>query len=352
MLSRPTVIVIGAGASFELGLPVGSELKKSISALLNITFPDGYNQKSGDYQIKELVKDRSIARNENDWNPILHKCWLLRDALPGSLSIDNLMDAHRTDEDITFIGKLAIAKAILAAERKSKLFRDIGDREFTFADVADTWLVPFFQIASEGVARENAASIFENVTFIVFNYDRCVERFLPVALKLYYDLNDSEAAEIAGKVRIVHPYGQVGSISHADSGLDYVPFGSNRYDLSKVAEGIKTFSEGLHNPEQQATITDSIQRAAQVVFLGFAFHPLNMGLMASKSIPAMRKIFGTTVGLSEAAIRAIKASLFTTFHKRDTRMGGIKNALELDELNLEGKTAHVFLTEYFRGIAD
>ena len=351
MLSRPTVIVIGAGASFELGLPVGSDLKKSIAALLDITFPDGYNQKSGDFQIKELVKARSLDRNETDWNPVLHKCWLLRDALPGSLSIDNLMDAHRADEDITFIGKLAIAKAILAAERKSKLFREIGDREFTFADVADTWLVPFFQIASEGVARENAASIFDNVTFIVFNYDRCVERFLPVALKLYYHLNDAEAAEIAEKVRILHPYGQVGSISH-DSGLDYVPFGSDRYDLSKVAESIKTFCEGLHNPEQRATITESIQRAAQVVFLGFAFHPLNMGLMASEPMPAMRKIFGTTVGLSEAAIRAIKSSLFTTFHKRDTRLGGIKNDFELDELNLEGKTAHIFLTEYFRGIAD
>ena len=99
--------------------------------------------------------------------------------MPGSLSIDNLMDAHRTDEDISFIGKLAITKAILAAERKSKLYRKPGEREFTFADIAGTWLMPFFQIASEGV-KENAAQIFENVTFIVFNYDRCIERFLPV----------------------------------------------------------------------------------------------------------------------------------------------------------------------------
>ena len=352
MLSRPTVVVIGAGASFELGLPVGAELKKSIAALLNITFPDGYNQKSGDHQIKELVKARSLESGERDWNPTLHKCWLLRDALPGSLSIDNLMDAHRTDEEITFIGKLAIAKAILAAERKSKLFRDTGEREFTFADVSGTWLVPFFQIASEGVARENADDIFKNVTFLVFNYDRCVERFLPVALKLYYGLSDTEVAAIAGKVRILHPYGQVGSITHDDSGLNYVPFGSDRYDLPKVAEGIRTFSEGLHNPEQQAIITKSIQEASQIVFLGFAFHPLNMGLMASKPMTTMRKIFGTTVGLSEAAIRAVKASLFTTFHKRDTRAGGIRTALELDELNLEGKDAHVFLTEHFRGIAD
>lgn len=352
MLSRPTVIVVGAGASFELGLPVGSGLKESVANLLNITFPDGYTQSSGDHQIKELVQARALNRGERDWNPILHKCWLLRDALPGSLSIDNLIDAHRTDQDVAFIGKLAIAKAILAAERKSKLFRGSGDREFTFADVSGTWLVPFFQIASEGVARENAADIFENVTFIVFNYDRCVERFLPVALKLYYDLNDADAAAIAGKARVLHPYGQVGSITHDGSGLELVPFGSDRYDLPKVAEGIRTFSEGLHNPKQQATITDAIQNALQIVFLGFAFHPLNMGLMATEPKTVMRKIFGTTVGLSEAAIRAVKASLFTAFHKRDSRAGGIRTASELDELNLEGKDAHVFLTEHFRGIAD
>ena len=342
-------MIVGAGASFELGLPVGDDLKKNIADLVNITFPDGYNQKTGDCHIKELVKARSLGRGERDWNPILRKCWLLRDALPGSLSIDNLMDAHRADEDIGFIGKLAITKAILAAERKSKLYRGPGEREFTFADVAGTWLVPFFQIASEGLPKEQANRIFENVTFIVFNYDRCIERFLPVALKLYYDLTDQEAAEISATARILHPYGQVGSITQPTN-LEIVPFGADRYDLSKVAEDIRTFSEGLHDPKQKDAITNSIEEASQLLFLGFAFHPLNMSLLASKAVSGIQKVFATTMGLSEAAVRSVKASLFTTFNKIQSTPAG-NTLFQFEELNLEPKEAHVFLIEQFRGLA-
>lgn len=351
MFSRPTVIIVGAGASYELGLPVGSDLKQTISSLLNITFPDGWNQTTGDHQIKDLVRARSQDRGERDWNPILHKCWLLRDALPGSLSIDNLMDAHRSDEDIAFIGKLAITKAILAAERRSKLFREQGQRELTFSDLDGTWLIPFFQIASEGVAKEDAPKMFENVTFIVFNYDRCIERFLPIALKLYYNLSDQDAAAIASSVKIVHPYGQVGAISRP-SRLELVPFGSDRYDLARVAQGIRTFSEGLHDPDQQTSITTAIEDASQLVFLGFAFHPLNMGLLATPSITSVRKIFATTIGMSEAAVRSVKASLFTAFGKLQATPSTMKQLLELEELNLEAKEAYVFLAEHLRGIAE
>ena len=58
LFTRPTVVVVGAGASFELGTSGWRRSQERIADLLNITFPDGYNQKSGDYQIKELVRAR------------------------------------------------------------------------------------------------------------------------------------------------------------------------------------------------------------------------------------------------------------------------------------------------------
>ena len=44
--------------------------------------------------------------------------------------------------------------------------------------MVDTWLVKFMYMLGRGVPKENVREIFDNVSFIVFNYDRCVEFFL------------------------------------------------------------------------------------------------------------------------------------------------------------------------------
>ena len=43
------VLVLGAGASKEVNLPIGTELKSEIARLLDIRFEFGSRQKSGDY---------------------------------------------------------------------------------------------------------------------------------------------------------------------------------------------------------------------------------------------------------------------------------------------------------------
>ena len=81
-----------------------------------------------------------------------------------------------------------------------------------------------------------------------------------------------------------------------------------------------------------------------------AFHPLNMGLLKASAVTGIQKVFGSTVGLSDAAVRSVKSALFTTFNKIQRTPAG-NNVLEFDELNLEPKEAHVFLVEHFRGLA-
>jgi hypothetical protein len=352
LFTRKTLIVIGAGASFELDLPLGDGLKKSIAGLLNITFPDSWTQTTGDHQIADILRAKAQTEGKRDWNYLLYKCWLIRDALPGSLSIDNLLDAHRSDPDIAFIGKLAIAKAILSAERSSKLFVDHRkDRELSFADVAGTWLIPLFQLMSEGVSKEEAASIFDKMTFVVFNYDRCLERFLPLALRLYYGFAENEALEIAKRAKIIHPYGRVGKET-AEQAFDGLAFGSERYDLKAIAEGINTFSEGVRDKGHAEVLSSAIEEAEQVIFLGFAFHPLNMELLKApdKTITSISKVFGTTFDLSEAAIRSVDALIHYSFNKLKKPTKGNTGLVYFDEVNLESKAASVFLREHFRGL--
>ena len=61
MFRAKTVFVIGAGASVEVGLPMGSELLKQIVKLTDIKF-EYYTHKSGDPAILEALK---IILNEN-----------------------------------------------------------------------------------------------------------------------------------------------------------------------------------------------------------------------------------------------------------------------------------------------
>ena len=64
-----------------------------------------------------------------------------------------------------------------------------------------------------GVPKENVSQIFDNVSFIVFNYDRCIEHFLLFVLQNAYGISDREAGKIlVEKLRIIHPYGVVGDI--------------------------------------------------------------------------------------------------------------------------------------------
>jgi hypothetical protein len=51
-----TVFVIGAGASNEVDLPVGTGLKDEIAGFLNIKFENGLHQISGDQTIWEAVR--------------------------------------------------------------------------------------------------------------------------------------------------------------------------------------------------------------------------------------------------------------------------------------------------------
>lgn len=117
-MNGKTVFIIGAGASKEVNLPTGYELKQTISKLLDIRF-EHWNQISGDRLIRnafELITQQSDGR-EGDINPYLKESWHIRDALPLAISIDNFIDSQRDNEQIALCGKLGICRAILEAEK-------------------------------------------------------------------------------------------------------------------------------------------------------------------------------------------------------------------------------------------
>ncbi len=317
-MNQQTVFVIGAGASKEAKLPTGHELKKSIVDLLNITF-DFNQQKSGDYQIVNafrLIVKTPDGRN-GDINPYLTEARHIRDALPLAISIDNFLDSHRGNEKIAVCGKLAIVKSILLAEKNSHLFIDKFDRRpgLNYSILEKTWYLPFFRLLTENCEISDLEERFKSIVLIIFNYDRCVEHFLNNALQKYYRISEGEAANLIKNIKIYHPYGSVGSLPWCVT-KGSVDFGAE-FDvelLLKLTEQIKTFTEGT-DPESSdiVAIKEHTEKARKVVFLGFAFHKLNMALIAPNESKTKKtnkpRCYASTYGISESDKEVIQEQI-------------------------------------------
>jgi hypothetical protein len=349
--SRPTTFIIGAGASCELGLPTGIQLKDEVSSLLNILFPHGYEQQSGDFQIAEILRREAQSAGNHDWNYLLYKAWHIRDALPGALSIDNVLDAMNSDSDLVYCGKLAISKAILAGERRSKLYRNASDdRISVFQRCAGTYLIPLFQMITESVRKNRLEDLFENLSIITFNYDRSIERFLPEALATYYGIPESDADDIVLNANIIHPYGHVGALKGISQN-DAVWYGVDSAPIDRIAGEIRTFTEGLAETELQNQVHRAYANSEVLVFLGFAFHPINMQILDADRIGAAKKIVGTAYGFAKPARSVAENLIMQSLSKVEigSHWAGQRHDY-VDSIDLDDSTAFDLLNAHFRGI--
>lgn len=125
------------------------------------------------------------------------------------------------------------------------------------------------------------------------------------ALQNYYKIFDNEAAELLKNINIYHPYGSVGLLpkNRQSAGM---PFGEepNSKQLLDLANGIKTFTEGT-DPESSEIleIRKYMGAANKLIFLGFAFHKLNMQLISPENIKSKKdvtKCLATTYEISDS----------------------------------------------------
>jgi len=155
------------------------------------------------------------------------------------------------------------------------------------------------QMLTPGIPFANMREVFDNVSFIVFNYDRCIEFFLLNALQLAYGIPEHVAAEIVSDLDIIHPYGAISSD---------VPFGANGSAL-KLSQGIKTYTEQILDSGMLGRLGDLVDRADAIVYLGFAYHDQNLALVRPSGPMAPKPIFGTAFGMSKSDVEEVKKQL-------------------------------------------
>lgn len=301
MIRLDTVFVVGAGASYDYGFPLGEDLTKEIASALN------FNQSSGSSPPRETLRTAiqvACAHPEmrRDHGQLFRQASLLASSLVTASSIDTFLDTHSHNPDFELLGKLAIAACLIDAEARSPLCLRQG-QSMDLSVTRDTWLARLFRNSlAPGVKADRIEQMFEHVSFIVFNYDRCIEHYLEHAIASHFGVDLNMASRIVEKCRIVHPYGYLGPLHRSNDlvsfGAKYTPEAWGTGDaILKMSKNLLTFTES--QKAESAAARELIRHAKHVVFLGFGFAEQNVELLKAPSPINTPEVRATVKGMSD-----------------------------------------------------
>ena len=304
---RTNVFVVGAGASEEVNFPIGSQLKTNIAEALRLRnklgVPYGLIQ---DETLSDIIYQHTLQTGGAlDGQFAFEACHQISAAMSTTDSIDRFLNSHRDNQWIQTCGKLAITRQILQYE--DTLFPHgnaiSGIRLPDLDKLEQTWFAAFFKMISGGTIEEVKLRL-SRISFIVFNYDRCIQHHLIHALCLAHLLAESQAAKLVEQIEFIYPYGSIGPLPWQIVAQDCIQFGfcvPQNYDLYPVSAKIKTVTESADEGTVKLIKTRMLQ-ARNIVFLGFGFLQNNMNLLTAD--PADRanvnsaQVYATSYGIS------------------------------------------------------
>ncbi|MCA1444898.1 hypothetical protein I6F07_33060 [Ensifer sp. IC4062] len=180
MFRYGTTFVIGAGASAEFAMPVGTELAGLIQHSALLANLGSRDPKVGDETLYANFSRLWPRTNMDSRKLALTALSTINKGIHTAVSIDAFIDRFSDDPYITQLGKMLIALEISKAERESSLSDEHWQvlRENPKADIKnkygkklvnpdDTWLGHFFRILCDGV--RNPMELGNNIRIICFN---------------------------------------------------------------------------------------------------------------------------------------------------------------------------------------
>jgi hypothetical protein len=125
MFQSKTVFVVGAGASHEFGLPLGTGLASDIARKLTFRLDEGAGRVvagHGDPALLACIKRQ--ARNEI--GPYLKACELIVGGALLTDSIDRFLSLYGDEEEVQFCGKAALVQRISGGRGRKYSLRKAG----------------------------------------------------------------------------------------------------------------------------------------------------------------------------------------------------------------------------------
>jgi hypothetical protein len=93
-------------------------------------------------------------------------------------SIDEVLRWFSLNLELIALGKAAIVREIILAERAGKIFNDANPDVVRDFDRALTWTPYLLWAAVGSLPKEEVRDAFSNIVTINFNYDRVIEHYL------------------------------------------------------------------------------------------------------------------------------------------------------------------------------
>lgn len=275
-VNKPTVLVLGAGASYGYGFPLGRKLLddacrlclKSTPSLCDIT---GYTST----QFEEFGQ---------------------RLAISGYDSVDWYLEVNPQDIPI---GRVAIAAALAGYEDSTKLFP--GPEDHWYRTILNRWWS----------VDEKSLAFGSHVTILTFNYDRSLEHYLSTTVggrtkqepeAVTVKVEGADEVVIADGPTIIHLHGQLrGSYS--------TTWSSDRLDT----DGLLLLSSAEHDSAEFERGRAAINECKSLYFLGFGFNSKSvsrLGDFTAASPVNNIEISGTHNGFNAIEWSDTKSELF------------------------------------------
>ncbi|MEQ9461908.1 MAG: hypothetical protein RIG82_13250 [Phycisphaeraceae bacterium] len=264
MITKPTVLILGAGASVDVGYPLAGGLVDEIVALSHqkevMSPAEWYAARDGG-EYRYLTSKQQLEEACKEFANKL--------SASGCPSIDTFLESR---EDLRVVGKFLIAKIIKHKEYKYPNFNRDG---------AKKWYQSLLQSIVSGCKDPLDAITKTDLRIITFNYDRSLEYFLMSALS--ERCNISEDAAIAkmreSNLYPLHLHGDLGS-------LETYEYGEIKDDVSikKASQNIRVVSE-LNDlsgnersfvSEEFKEANEQLQAAERIIFMGFSYDPISI----------------------------------------------------------------------------
>ena len=261
MITKKTVLVLGAGVSYPYGYPVGLDLYHQIC--------DHVRGKRLDFLLKKGFDRKYIERFVNDLETSQLK------------SID-LFLLNRPE--YLEIGKIAIAFILLHQEYPTTINKEYRKIDSNYP----RWRNGIYSYIFRNMVDSGWEKFGVNaISFITFNYDRSLEQFLFNALKATSDKDDETVAEMMKSISIIHTYGSLGPLpwqnekSRPYSRPNFSPPNTN-IAIDNVINTSKNIRL-IYEPLKAILDIPKFTEAKRIYFLGFSYHESNMKVLNLKS---------------------------------------------------------------------
>jgi hypothetical protein len=292
MIKKPTVLVLGAGASCAYGFPTGADLavrvirefstkgfRDAIEHLWRLKSPNTYASD------RHLVERFTTAFDES-----------------GCLTLDEFVLARGNRRYLPLV-KAAMIVWLVGREDDRSLLPDAPSKRAQHPEGGEPWVwTDWNRYLFDQMRTEDPGAFAANqLQVVTFNFDRSFERQLFLMIRASYGISDEDAGKLVAHVPVLHVHGSLGGpawlMERRPESRLYEPRATDDQKVALMDE-ITIIHEELSRTDHLQTAHAWLSQAHTICFLGFGFHPVNVARLRMNEPHPDATIWGTAYGMS------------------------------------------------------